>query len=124
MTIVIAGEIDLPPENRAAALAGARDLIAGALAEQGCRHYAWTADPQDGGRIHVFEEWASTARGRSPGPERMWWSQVGRANLWRHSRRKSARWSLSATSRARTRSKRCLTPTRPTSPSTRPAGDC
>lgn len=61
MTIVIAGEIDLPPENRDAALTGAQALIAEALAEPGCRHYAWSADPFDAGRIHVFEEWASEA---------------------------------------------------------------
>ena len=61
MTIVIAGEIDLPPENRDAALTGARALIAEALAEPGCRHYAWSADPFDAGRIHVFEEWDSEA---------------------------------------------------------------
>ena len=61
MSIVIAGEVDLPPENRDAALSGARALIAGALAETGCRHYAWTADPHDPGRLHVFEEWASEA---------------------------------------------------------------
>ena len=57
MKIVIAGEVDLPPEKRSAALAGARDLIAMALAEKGCRHYAWTLDPYDPGRVHVFEEW-------------------------------------------------------------------
>ena len=57
MTVVIAGEVDFPPENRAAALAGAHDLIAMALAEQGCQHYAWTSDPYDAGRVHVFEEW-------------------------------------------------------------------
>lgn len=61
MTIAIAGEIDLPAENRDAALQGARNLIADALAERGCRHYAWSADPFDPGRIHVFEEWASEA---------------------------------------------------------------
>lgn len=61
MTIVIAGEVDLPPENRGAALSGAQDLISAALAEPGCRHYAWTADPFDTGRIHVFEEWDSEA---------------------------------------------------------------
>lgn len=59
MPIVIAGEVDFPPENREAALAGARDLIAMALAEPGCRHYAWSADPHDPGRVHVFEEWDS-----------------------------------------------------------------
>lgn len=58
MTIVIAGEIDFPPENRDAAIAGAKHLIALALAEPGCRHYAWTPDPFDAGRVHVFEEWA------------------------------------------------------------------
>ena len=57
MTIVIAGEVDFPPENRTAALDGARELIDMALAEPGCRHYAWTLDPHDPGRVHVFEEW-------------------------------------------------------------------
>jgi quinol monooxygenase YgiN len=59
MTIVIAGEVDFPPENRAAALAGAQALIDMALAEPGCRHYAWTIDPYLPGRVHVFEEWDS-----------------------------------------------------------------
>ncbi len=60
MIIVIAGEVDFPPENRTAALAGARALIDLALAEPGCRHYAWTASPFDPGRVHVFEEWESS----------------------------------------------------------------
>jgi quinol monooxygenase YgiN len=59
MSIVIAGEVYFPPENRDAALAGAKALIDMALAEPGCRHYAWTADPHDPGRVHVFEEWDS-----------------------------------------------------------------
>ncbi len=59
MRIVIAGEVDFPPENRAAALAGAEALIDMALAEDGCQHYAWSADPHDPGRVHVFEEWDS-----------------------------------------------------------------
>jgi quinol monooxygenase YgiN len=57
MTVVVAGEVDFPPENREPALAGAKELIAMALAEKGCRHYAWSADPHDPGRVHVFEEW-------------------------------------------------------------------
>ncbi len=59
MGIVIAGRVDFPPENRGPALDGAGDLIAMSLAEAGCRHYAWTADPHDPGRVHVFEEWDS-----------------------------------------------------------------
>lgn len=61
MTIVITGEVDLPPERREAALQGARELIAAALAEPGCLHYAWSADPFDAGRVHVFEEWEDEA---------------------------------------------------------------
>jgi quinol monooxygenase YgiN len=57
---VIAGRVDFPPENRAAALSGAQDLIAMAIAEPGCVHYAWTADPHIPGRVHVFEEWDTT----------------------------------------------------------------
>ena len=59
MKIVVAGEVDFPPENRAQVLTGGRDWIALALQEKGCRHYAWTADPYDPGRVHVFEEWDS-----------------------------------------------------------------
>ena len=55
--VVVAGEVDFPPENRAAVLAGARQWIEAALAEKGCRHYAWTASPHDPRRVHVFEEW-------------------------------------------------------------------
>ena len=61
MTILIAGEIDLPPENREAALTGAKALIDMALAEAGCQHYAWTIDPHLPGRVHVFEQWDSAA---------------------------------------------------------------
>lgn len=59
MKVVICAQIELPPENREAALAGAKELIEMALAEKGCRHYAWSADPHYPGRVHVFEEWDS-----------------------------------------------------------------
>lgn len=61
MTIVISGEVDVDPAVRGRALAEARPLIAAALAEAGCRHYAWSESPYDAGRIHVFEEWDSAA---------------------------------------------------------------
>lgn len=55
--VVVAGEVDFPPENRAGVLSGARKYIEAALTEKGCRHYAWTASPHDPRRVHVFEEW-------------------------------------------------------------------
>lgn len=61
MRIVISGEIDLNPKDREPALLGAGPLIQAALDEQGCTHYAWTADLARPGRVHVFEEWESEA---------------------------------------------------------------
>ena len=60
MSIIIAGVVDVAPDARDAALADAQPLIEAALAEAGCRAYAWTADPAVAGRIHVFEQWDST----------------------------------------------------------------
>ena len=59
MKVVISAVIELPPENRDVALAGAKELIEMALAEKGCRHYSWSADPHYPGRVNVFEEWDS-----------------------------------------------------------------
>jgi quinol monooxygenase YgiN len=57
MPILISGEVDLQPGQRDAALAGAKPHIDAALAEPGCVHYSWAADPEHPDRIHVFEEW-------------------------------------------------------------------
>jgi quinol monooxygenase YgiN len=59
MIVVVAGEIDFAPEVRDEVLKDAQPLIDMALVEKGCRHYAWSLDPHNLGRIHVFEEWDS-----------------------------------------------------------------
>ena len=59
MKVLISGELEFPPEKRETALAEAKGWIDMALAEKGCRHYAWSADPHYPGRVHVFEEWDS-----------------------------------------------------------------
>ncbi len=59
--VVISGEIDLEPAKVEACVLDAQPLIAAALAERGCNHYAWTTDPAKPGRVHVFEEWDSEA---------------------------------------------------------------
>jgi quinol monooxygenase YgiN len=58
MTIVVYAVVDLDPSQRSAALAGARPHVEAALAQPGCLAYAWTADPHDPARVHVFEEWS------------------------------------------------------------------
>ncbi len=55
--IVIAGSIDLDPDQRDAVLAAGKPFIDGALTQRGCRHYTWTPDPFDAGRIWVYELW-------------------------------------------------------------------
>ena len=55
--IVIAGSIDLDPALREEALAKGKPFIDGALTQRGCRHYTWTPDPFDKGRIWVYELW-------------------------------------------------------------------
>ena len=60
MKIVIAGTIDLEdPDKREQALLDARPYIEGALTQDGCLYYAWTADFLTPGRIYVYEEWSS-----------------------------------------------------------------
>jgi quinol monooxygenase YgiN len=59
MPILISGEVDLAPGARTDALAGAQPWIEAALAEAGCVHYSWTADPVLPDRVHVFEQWDS-----------------------------------------------------------------
>ncbi len=61
MTIVIYAVVDLDPAQRGAALTGARPHIEAALAQPGCVAYAWTSDPHDPARVHVFEEWSDSA---------------------------------------------------------------
>lgn len=58
MTIIIAGSIDMAPENVAGALATGEPLITGAKTQDGCLNYEWTADPATPGRIWVYERWS------------------------------------------------------------------
>jgi quinol monooxygenase YgiN len=57
--ILIAGVVDIDPEQMDAAMAAARPLIEGALTQPGCEAYAWCPDPTTPGRIYVFERWSS-----------------------------------------------------------------
>lgn len=57
MRVLIAGTIDLDPERRDEALQAGKGPIDDALTQKGCLAYAWTADPFDAGRVHVFEHW-------------------------------------------------------------------
>ena len=59
--LIIAGHIEVDPDDRDEAVAVMRDLVTRARDAPGCLDLAITADPIDPGRINVFERWESQA---------------------------------------------------------------
>ncbi|MCG8591308.1 MAG: antibiotic biosynthesis monooxygenase [Proteobacteria bacterium] len=59
--ILIAGTVDVDPEQRDRALTTGADLMRETRTQKGCLDYVWSADPAVPGRIYVFERWESTA---------------------------------------------------------------
>ena len=59
MKITISAQIDLDPAQREEALKSSQKWIDGALGQEGCIHYDWSADLNNPARVNVFEEWAS-----------------------------------------------------------------
>jgi quinol monooxygenase YgiN len=57
--LIIAGTLNLPPENRAKLLEAAKPLMQASQAEDGCDAYLMMPDPFDDGRVRIFERWAS-----------------------------------------------------------------
>jgi quinol monooxygenase YgiN len=57
--LVIAGHIRLDPAKREVALAAARDVMRDTRRETGCISYTFSADVEDEGLFHIFEEWES-----------------------------------------------------------------
>jgi quinol monooxygenase YgiN len=57
--ILVTGTIDIDPDQRDAFVAAAQKVTAPTRAEEGCEHYAFSADLDDAGRFHVSERWAS-----------------------------------------------------------------
>jgi quinol monooxygenase YgiN len=59
--IIIAGTVDVDPEQRGEALVAGRPHMEATRAQAGCLDYTWTADELTPGRIYVFERWESQA---------------------------------------------------------------
>ncbi len=57
--IIIAGTVEVDPEQRAAALEAGCPHMEATRAQKGCLDYVWSADPLVPGRIYVFERWES-----------------------------------------------------------------
>jgi quinol monooxygenase YgiN len=75
--VIVAGTLEVDPNQREAFLAGRMDGMRTSRAEPGCLEYTFSADPTDPGRVMLFERWASqkdldthlaTARARPAAP--------------------------------------------------------
>src|SRR5580658_8073892 len=73
--IIVAGSIDVAPEQRDSYLEGRKEAMVAARSEDGCIDYAFSADVVDPGRVRLFELWESRealdahlARMRAAGP--------------------------------------------------------
>ena len=58
--IIIAGTVDVDPEQRDAALVAGKPHMEATRAQKGCLDYVWSADGLVPGRIYVFERWQDT----------------------------------------------------------------
>jgi len=59
MPILIAGTVNVAPEQRDAHCARPGRTWKPPARSAGCIHYQWGADPLQPGRIYVYEEWES-----------------------------------------------------------------
>lgn len=57
--IVIAGTVEVLPDQRQRAIDLAAEMAAQTRTEPGCNHYAFYSDVENPNRFHVFEEWES-----------------------------------------------------------------
>ena len=59
--LVIAGTLHIDPEKRDSAIAAAVEMMDATRREAGCAAYTFSADVQDPGAFHLFEQWESQA---------------------------------------------------------------
>lgn len=59
--VIVSGWIDFAPEHREQALGHFSAVVAESRQEPGCLDYVFCPDPDDPGRVRVFEHWDSDA---------------------------------------------------------------
>jgi quinol monooxygenase YgiN len=59
--IIVAGHFVVDPEQRDEFLRSRADVMRTSRSEAGCITYAFSPDPLDPGRVHLFERWESKA---------------------------------------------------------------
>ncbi len=59
--LIIAGTLEVEPEDRDVLMAAALPMMAASQAEEGCIEYVFTLDLTDAGKVRVFERWTDLA---------------------------------------------------------------
>jgi quinol monooxygenase YgiN len=59
--LIVAGTIEVEPDDRDALMAAALPMMAASQAEEGCLDYVFSVDPTDAGTVRVFERWTDAA---------------------------------------------------------------
>jgi quinol monooxygenase YgiN len=59
MTIIVAGRLDVYPDDRDAYIAARIPIMAHAREAEGCLDFSLSPDPLEEGRINVYELWRS-----------------------------------------------------------------
>jgi quinol monooxygenase YgiN len=59
--VIVSGWIDFDPAQRDQALRAFAEVVAASRAEPGCIDYVFSPDPDEPGRVRVFEHWDSDA---------------------------------------------------------------
>ena len=72
--VIVAGHIEVDPQQRGDYLSGCVEVVRLARRTAGCLDFAISADPVDPGRVNIFERWDSRAaveafRGSGPSDE-------------------------------------------------------
>ncbi len=57
--LIVAGTMQVDPEQRQAFLAGRQEAVMAVRAEPGCVDYIFSADPYDPALVRLFERWES-----------------------------------------------------------------
>lgn len=55
--LIVAGTITTGPDHRSRFLDAVQPMVAATLKEPGCREYCFSPDPNDDGRVMLFELW-------------------------------------------------------------------
>ncbi|MCZ7415002.1 MULTISPECIES: putative quinol monooxygenase [unclassified Streptomyces] len=87
MTVIIAGWLDVAPQERDRLVEAHRELVVAGRGQPGCLDLAISADPTAPGRVRLFEHWESQETldaWRAVAPQPSVPVEIGHAEVFKH----------------------------------------